>query len=167
MLKTSFLFAVAFAAAVAGLGTPSLSQSLNAPFKQIEVQPGDTLRGIAQTHLNDPDLWPQILDINGIVSVAELRPGLVLLLPVEQVAAADGALSTALVAIQDANAQGAQLFAPTEIGTAIENRDEAVERRLDGAWSDVVQFSSAATGLATQALGISLAQRDRAAEAPC
>lgn len=165
MLKSQFLSAVVVSALLAFWGGVAMPQSLNAPFKQVEVEPGDTLRGIAQTHLNDPDLWPQILHVNGIASVAELRPGLILQLPVEQVAAADGALGTALVAIQDATAQGAQLFAPTEIGSAIENRDEAVERRLDGAWSDVVQFSSTATTLATQALTISLTQRDRAAEA--
>ena len=50
-----------------------------------------------------------------------------------QVAAADEALAFSLAAIQKATAEGARIFAPDEIGSAIENRDTAVERRGVGA----------------------------------
>jgi hypothetical protein len=85
--------------------------------------------------------------------------------PVIQVAAADDALAVSLVAIQRATAQGARIFAPVEIGAAIENRDTAVERRHVGAWAEVVSYAGIATGHAERALEISLAERDRAAEA--
>ena len=80
-------------------------------------------------------------------------------------AAADEALAFSLAAIQKATAEGARIFAPVEIGAAIENRDTAVEQRDLGAWAEVVSYAGLATGFADQALAISVAQRDRAAEA--
>jgi hypothetical protein len=135
------------------------------PLETVVFGQGDTIRDVAGRYLKDPDLWPQILELSGIATPADLRPGARLLIPVEQVAAADGALATSLAAIQKANAEGARIFAPKEIGAAIENRDTAVERRGDGAWAEVVSFAGTATDFAGQALTISLAQRDRAAEA--
>ena len=82
-----------------------------------------------------------------------------------QVAAADEALAFSLAAIQKATAEGARIFAPVEIGEAIENRDTAVEQRDLGAWAEVVSYAGLATEFADKALAISVAQRDRAAEA--
>ena len=48
---------------------------------------------------------------------------------------------------------------------AIENRDTAVEQRDLGAWAEVVSYAGLATEFADKALAISVAQRDRAAEA--
>ena len=42
--------------------------------------------------------------------------------------------------------KGARIFAPVEIGAAIENRDTAVERRDVGAWAEVVTYAGVATG---------------------
>ena len=130
-----------------------------------EFEAGDTLRDLVARHLQDPDLWPVVLALNGITSPAQVVPGVQLRLPVEQVRAADAALRASLEAIQDANAEGAQIFAPLEIGEAIDNRDTAVLRRAEGGWEQVVPLSDIATGLAQEALAISEAQRDRAAEA--
>jgi hypothetical protein len=135
------------------------------PLEVVAFQAGDTLRGVAERYLKDADLWPQILELSGVASPADLRPGTKLLVPVVQVAAADEALAVSLAAIQRATAEGARLFAPAEIGSAIENRDTAVERRGEGAWAEVVTYSGIATEFAGKALTISLAQRDRAAEA--
>ena len=135
------------------------------PLETVVFEEGDTLRGVAERYLKDADLWPQILELSGVGSPSDLRPGTELLVPVIQVAAADEALAVSLVAIQKATAEGARLFAPEEIGSAIENRDTAVERRDLGAWAEVVTYSGIATDLAGKALAISLAQRDRAAEA--
>lgn len=147
---------------------PAYAQSradLDAPLETVVFASGDTLRGIVAEHLNDPDLWPYILELNAISSPAAVVPGTELRMPVKQVRAADAALAESLAAIQRANAEGAQVFAPNEIGAAIENREIAVERRDVGAWVEVVDFSDIATVLAVEALEISIAQRDRAAEA--
>lgn len=138
---------------------------LDAPLTEVTFRETDTIRGVVGEYLRDPDLWPTVLAMNGIASPADLMPGTVLKLPVEQVAAADSALHASLQAIQAANSEGAQIFAPGEIGSAIENRDAAVTKRGEGEWRQVVSFSGIAEAFAREALEISIAQRDRSAEA--
>ena len=157
--------AVARLLLVAALSAPALAAPVEGPLQSVVFAPGDTIRGVAERYLKDADLWPQILELSGIASPTELRAGVELEIPVVQVAAADEALAFSLVAIQKATAEGARIFAPVEIGAAIENRDTAVEQRDLGAWAEVVSYAGLATGFADQALAISVAQRDRAAEA--
>ncbi len=141
------------------------SSELDAPLEEVTFTEADTIRGVVSQYLRDPDLWPTVLRLNGIDSPAELVPGTRLKLPVKQVEAADAALSVSLEAIQAANAEGAQIFAPGEIGSAIENRDAAVAKRGEGEWRQVVSFSGLAETFAREALEISVKQRDRSAEA--
>ena len=150
---------------VVALSAPALAAPVEGPLESVVFERGDTIRGVAERYLKDADLWPQILELSGIASPAELRPGVALKIPVQQVAAADEALAFSLAAIQKATAEGARIFAPVEIGQAIENRDTAVERRDLGAWAEVVTYAGIATDFADQALAISVAQRDRSAEA--
>lgn len=138
---------------------------MDAPMQVVRFGETDNIRDVVGQHLGDPDLWPTVLRLNRIASPADLRPGAELQLPVRQVAAADQALLTSLTAIQKANAEGARIFAPTQIGSAIENRDTAIMRREEGEWRQVVDHAGLATEFAHEALDISLAQRDRAAEA--
>lgn len=145
--------------------TKADTSGIDAPYQPVTFSENDILRNLVQEHLNDPDLWPVILRINGIDSVADLRPGVVLQMPVQQVAAADRALNTSLTSIQKATSVGARLFAPSEIGDAISNRDAAVSRRKDGDWAEVVSFSGLANKFALAAIDISLQQRNQAAEA--
>ncbi|WP_263827655.1 FecR domain-containing protein [Ruegeria aquimaris] len=141
------------------------TDALDAPMEIVTFGPDDTIRGVVEKYLRDPDLWPTILALNGIASPADLRPGVKLQLPVRQVFAADEALLGSLQAIQKANSEGARIFAPVEIGEAIRNRDEAVQQREVGEWRQVVSFADVATVIALEALDISIAQRDRSAEA--
>lgn len=138
---------------------------LDAPLERVTVQDGDTLRGLASRYLRDPDLWPTVLELNNISSPKDIRPGVELYLPVRQVFAADNALKQSLIAIQDANAEGAQLFAPEQIGMAIENRNSALLSRTESEWKQVVSFSGIATDYAHEALDISVAARDVPGEA--
>ena len=148
-----------------GIANPGSAQSLDAPLKSVAFQQGDTLRGVVATELADPDLWPLVLRLSGIASITDVRTGTVLSMPVEQVKVTDLALLRALDAIQAANAEGARLFAPDRIEAAIENRDEAVVQRGSGEWKGAVRLADTATGFANEALEVSLAQRDRDAEA--
>jgi hypothetical protein len=147
--------------------TPILAQNadLDAPIETVVFGPEDTLRSVVERYLNDPDLWPYVLELNAINTPASVVPGTELRMPVRQVRAADAALARSLVAIQLANAEGAQVFAPREIGEALLNRETAVESRMTGKWVEVVSFSDIATMLAKEALDISIAQRDQSAEA--
>ncbi|MEL7098705.1 MAG: FecR domain-containing protein [Pseudomonadota bacterium] len=138
---------------------------LRAPLERIAIGPDQTLRSFVATHLNDPDLWPYVLQLNKIASPADVAPGQVFELPVQQVAAADDALSRSLEAIQKANAEGAQVFAPTQIGNAIDSRESAITERETGSFAASVDLSDIAVVLAAEALEIAIAQRDRSAEA--
>ncbi|HRY25116.1 MAG: FecR domain-containing protein [Geminicoccaceae bacterium] len=149
------------------LGAPAALAvvEIDGPLTTVRVEQGQSIRDLAALYLKDPDLWPQIIEFSGLGSVVDVRPGIELKVPVVQVAAADDALAISLVSIQKATAEGARIFAPIEIGTAIEKRDEAVEYRTAGEWREVVVHANEATAHAEQALDISLQQRDRAAEA--
>lgn len=151
--------------ALSGPAPQAETDPMDAPLEVVRFGENDTLRGVVGKYLRDPDLWPAVLRINDIASPADLVPGAELRLPVRQVLAADNALLVALDAIQKATAEGARIFAPAEIGTAIENRDTAVIRREEGEWRQVVRFAGVATDYANEALDISIAQRDRSAEA--
>ncbi len=88
------------------LNAQSFDTDLNAPLLTVAFAETDTLRGVVERHLRDPDLWPTVLQINGIASPADLVPGIQLRLPVRQVLAADQALLASLQAIQRATAEG-------------------------------------------------------------
>ncbi|PKP63730.1 MAG: hypothetical protein CVT86_04470, partial [Alphaproteobacteria bacterium HGW-Alphaproteobacteria-8] len=135
------------------------------PLTEVRFEIGDTIRSVAERHLKDPDLWPQILELSGVASVTDLRPGVVLRVPEVQVASADAALAGALYAIQAANAEGAQVFAPLEIATAISLRDEAISHRKQGEWAPTTQKATRSKVQADEALSLSLSARDREAEA--
>ncbi len=135
------------------------------PFEVVRYEGEETLRAFTARHLKDPDLWPTVLKLNQMASPADLRAGSDLQMPVQQVALADDALATSLRAIQKATAEGARLFAPQEIGVAIDDRETAQERRVEGEWREVVVYAGSATEKATEAFEIAVAQRDKAAEA--
>lgn len=174
-VRTTFRFGIGWRAGrtgqvlalLAALGLPGQvgAQSLDAPLTNVVFREGDTLRTVVGAELADPDLWPVVLQLSGLASVKDLSPGTVLAMPVAQVKATNAAILRALDAIQAANAEGARLFAPDDIEAALDNHATAVVRRGEGAWGASVQFADLATAEATDALLLSLEQRDRAAEA--
>lgn len=148
-----------------GFGVQMAHAQGRVTLENITFTSADTIRDFVGLHLGDPDLWPYVLELNQIASPADLRPGDVLAMPVKQVRAADTALQKALDSIQSATAEGAQVFAPVQIGNAVANRENALERREDYQWDAVVDLSDIASLLAQEALEIAIAQRDRSAEA--
>ena len=163
-LRLWFAGALALLALTGGFAA---AQTLAAPerFENIAYQQTDTIRVFVGRHLGDPDLWPHVLELNNIASPADLQPGMVLKLPVQQVRAADNALQEALISIQKATAEGAQVFAPLQIGEAVLNRENALEQREEYQWVEVIDLSQISTLLAQEALEIAVARRDRSAEA--
>ncbi len=159
------LMALSVLAFSARLPASAETDPLSAPYEKIAFSGEETLRDFVAMHLNDPDLWPTVLKINLLGSPADLVPGAVLDMPVRQVALADDALMVSLNAIQKATAEGARLFAPDQIGSAIDSRDSAVERRGQGEWREVVVLAGTATDYANEAFEIAVAQRDKSAEA--
>ena len=131
----------------------------------VRVQPGQSLRDIAQAQLGDPDLWTEVLRANGLASPADVQPGMDLVMPTAEIAAADRALDQALDAIRKANAQGARLFAPDEIARGIARYDDGVARRKAADWAGAAAAAGEARVAAMAALQRAAAGRDAAAEA--
>lgn len=134
---------------------------------QVEVtfQSGSDLRDLANTYLGDADLWPRILEQNGLNSLEDLRSGTTLVLPVDAVAAARSAIAASLEKIQRANEIGAQIFAYDEIREAIEQHDEALVFEKQGDWTQALDFAVQAGNAANEAYVLAEKNRNLAAEA--
>ena len=100
----------------------------------VTIGSDQTIRDVAEKYLSDPDLWPEILKSSGIASVADLHPGMVLKIAVTEVSAANEALLKSLGQIQKANLAGAQVFAPDEIGNAVNLHEQALQKRSERQW---------------------------------
>ena len=131
----------------------------------VTIGSDQTIRDVAEKYLSDPDLWPEILKSSGIASVADLHPGMVLKIAVTEVSAANEALLKSLGQIQKANLAGAQVFAPDEIGNAVNLHEQALQKRSERQWVQTRDLAVASFGAATSAIEKSEAQRDVAAEA--
>ena len=108
--KTRILFIGALLLCFFSIGTHAAADAI-----KVRVQPGQSLRDIAQQQLGDPDLWTEILRANGLTSITDVQPGMELIVPAAEIAAADRALRRALAALQQATEQGARLFAAAQI----------------------------------------------------
>ena len=131
----------------------------------IAMQAGTNLREIARKYLDNPDLWPIILHLNGFSDITEIKDGAILQLPTSQLNTAIEALATSLEKIQEANEAGAQLFAPLLIGKAISLREEAVRHKQNGVYGESILLSSRSIDRAKSAREQSEVNRDVEAEA--
>ena len=128
------------------------------------MEPGTSLRH-REKFLNDPDLWPIILRLNGFDDITQIAAGQELLLPGSQVRLAATALEASLTEIQKANEAGAQLFAPILIKAAIDFRDQAMTESKNGIFQQSIALSAKSISSAGEARTTSEAKRDVEAEA--
>jgi hypothetical protein len=143
----------------------SLSSSTAQDFVSVRLQSGADLRSVSQQYLNNPDLWPVILSLNGISDIADISELMEIRLPVDQVRLSEAALEASLGEIQKANDAGAQIFAPILIRNAIDYRDGAVVENSRGMYSESISQSSKSIESASAAREQSEVQRDVEAEA--
>ncbi len=156
------LFGLVAWAALAG---PALAQTDESGFLVVTIGSDDTIREVAEKYLSDPDLWPEILRSSGVESIADLRPGMELRIPVNEITSANQALVESLGQIQKANLAGAQIFAPDEIGRAVDLHEQALEKRILREWLATRSLAEASFTEATIAIAVAERNRDRAAEA--
>ncbi|MGK9167186.1 FecR domain-containing protein [Inquilinus limosus] len=154
------LAAAAFVLATSVSAVPAAETTI-----EVRLEPNQTVRQLSERYLGDPDLWPEILKASHLASVADLSPGQPLRVPVDLIAAAERALARCADQIRLANLAGAQLFAPDEIGRAIDLYDRALGRRIERAWTEAKDLALTSRSEAAKALAISEARRDEAAEA--
>ena len=131
----------------------------------IVVKEGQHIRDLAEEYLNDANLWAEILRVNNLNSVTEVKPGMELKIPSNIVSLAGGELNTSLEKIQEATKAGARLFAPGIISNAIRLREEAVEKRKASDWEGCIELAKYAKIEAQKALKESIAKNDVSAEA--
>jgi hypothetical protein len=145
--------------------TSASAQTAGDQYLSVVIGSDQTIRQVAAEYLSDPDLWPEILRSSGIETIADLRPGMELKVPVNEISAANQALLESLGQIQKANAVGAQIFAPDNIGLAVDLHEQAQEKRLQREWPETKELAVASFMEATTAIEKSQAQRDQKAEA--
>ncbi len=134
-------------------------------FLTVTIGSNETIREVAEKYLSDPDLWPEILRTSGINSIADLQPGMELRIPVNEITSANQSLITSLGQIQKANQAGAQVFAPDEIGRAVDLHEQALQKRQVRQWVETKDLADASFNEATTAIEVSEKNRDVPAEA--
>ena len=136
--------------------TPALAANL----QTITVQPGESVRDLAQKYYDDANLWEEILKSNNLKSPAEVKAGMQLTLASSIVQVANRRLDDALQKIQKATEAGAKVFAPDSIGHSITMYDEAVVSRKNGDWKKSIELAQFATIKAESALRETMAKRN-------
>ena len=131
----------------------------------VVVKEGQHIRDLAEKYLHDANLWTEILRVNDLHSVTEVKPGMELKIPSGVVSMAGNALNKAMEAIQEATQAGARMFAPAIISNAIDLREKALEKRKQSDWESCAQLAISATVEAERALKESRAKNDVSAEA--
>ncbi len=131
----------------------------------ITVREGQSLREIAETYLQNPNLWTEILRSNDLTSAADVRPGMRLLIPANAVSRANQQMERSLELIEEATMNGARLFAPSIIENAFSVREQAQGARNSGEWQACYGFASHSADLAQQALDICLENQSVPAQA--
>jgi len=131
----------------------------------VVVKEGQHVRDLAREYLNDPDLWTEILRVNDLDAVTDIRPGMELKIPASMITQADQELERSLRAIQEATSAGARFFAPETIIEAIRLRDEALKKRKSRDWEECIRQSTAARRSALQAMRESREKNDVSVEA--
>ena len=137
-----------------------LSQS-----KTVIYSADKTLRQIAKEYLNDSNLWEEILKVNGLKSITELKNGMVLTLPEDIVTKSEEEISKALNLIQAATTEGARIFTPSLINEAIELRNKAISERLVKNWQNSLDYAIQSQNISKKARTESINQNDVSVQA--
>jgi len=133
--------------------------------KTVKYDNTSSLRQIAKKYLNDSNLWEEILKVNGLKSITELKNGMVLKLPEDVITISEKEIADALELIQQATAAGARLFTPELINQAIDFRNKAIEQRLIKNWQEAIKFAKESQRTAKSAISESKNKNDVSVEA--
>jgi len=123
------------------------------------------VRQLAEKYLGNADLWPEILKASGVARITDLVPGQQITIPVAIISVAEETLESSAEGISRANLAGAQIFAPVQISAAIDVRDKALVKKVDGAWEETAALARNSFALANDATEISRSSRDQSAQA--
>lgn len=111
---------------------------------KVTVKEKQTIRDVAKEYLNDPDLWEEILKGNKLKSPSDVKTGMVLTIPYNQIMRCKKAVDEALAEIQKATNSGAKSFAPDQINKAISLHTQSLKERKSGNWDKSFQLATEA-----------------------
>jgi hypothetical protein len=131
----------------------------------VEVQENQSIRDISKKYLSTPDLWEDILRANKIKAAHDIKPGMILRIPVYSISQADKELQKSQKTIKSAAKAGARIFTPELIKEAIDFRDNAINQRKLGEWNQCISIAKKSIARAGQALKICKSKQDLPAEA--
>lgn len=118
----------------------------------VVLKEGQTVRDLAKEYLNNANLWTEILKLNGLKSITDVKPGMSLKIPSGAVQSADKELNNAQKKIQEATAAGATLFTPELISQAIKKKEEAQSKKNNKDWGAAESLARESYELANRSL---------------
>ncbi len=101
-----------------------------------------SLRRIAEVHLNNPDLWEDILRSNNIKDAGSIQKGQKIIIPVSKILETDGIIKKMNRKIEEATLEGAGYFAKNSFKTAAEMKEFALQSRIKGDWAAAVKYAN-------------------------
>lgn len=118
----------------------------------VTIKEGQTVRDLAREYLNNANLWTEILKLNGLKSITDVKAGMTLKIPSGAVQAADKELLNAQRKIQEATAAGATLFTPELIAQAIKKKEDAQSKKNNKDWAQAESLAREAQEIASRSL---------------
>lgn len=131
----------------------------------VEVEAGQTVRDLSDLYLGSPDLWRDVLALNGLGAASDVEPGMELRVPDLPIAEARQTLEESLAVIQEATALGGSVFAKELLGRATTERDEALRHGKEGRWRECLAGAREARDLAAAARDLTRTRREGSGEA--
>ena len=107
----------------------------------IKVKENQGIRDISRRYLDDPNRWEDVLRANNLNSPDEIKPRMILRIPVGEVFQAKQELEISGKIIQQATMAGAKIFAPKIIAKAIQLRDTAILKQKSGKLNESINFA--------------------------
>jgi len=131
----------------------------------IRVKENQGIRDISRKYLDDPNRWEDVLRANDLKSPDEIKPRMLLRIPVGDVFQAKRGLEVSGKLIQKATMAGAKIFAPQIIAKAIQLRNTALIKQKSGQLYECINLAGSAATEGKKALKICISNQDVPAQA--
>jgi len=131
----------------------------------IRVKENQGIRDISKKYLDDPNRWEDVLRANDLKSPDEIKPRMLLRIPVGEVFQAKRELEVSGKLIQKATMAGAKIFAPNIIAKAIQLRDTALLKQKSGELHESINLAGLSATEGKKALKICISNQDVPAQA--
>ena len=150
---------------LAGYGLVNPADCIAKKIITIKVKENQGIRDISRKYLDDPNRWEDVLRANNLNSPDEIKPRMMLRIPVGEVFQAKRGVEVSGKIIQQATVAGAKIFAPKIIAKAVRLRDTAILKQKSGELNESINLASSAAAEGKKALKICISNQDVPAQA--